>query len=535
MRKEEIYIKNLIRNFKLRKGTKIPLVKRDPYHLVLKHQVLRMKNLSKCDSTIDDLFTNGHLDKSFDKNEQIKSIINSIKPINESNIQCNSHKMRSKSFVTGIRLPKLKLKSRNVDEQSININSISARDDQRCLKNNNNNNSESNTNKKYLSKSEKKRLLKLNSGVIINCFYARSRLGENTETIQNLSALVGVNNKKNNNSHNSNSHNSNNNSHNSNNNNNNKSSKNKIKLKQPFPFLPEIFPLNKTKINKPLNKDAFITKMDFTSKTFGKISLFGILHGIGENGSIISRSVRNFIINYFEHSDIETSLNKDNFYTILANVFLNANSFLKNTLSEHYDTTTSGTTCQLLFFPNDLTHNVYCVNAGNSKTVLYSYSENVPLSYEHYPSRPCESEYILKHGNNVNIVTRSVNAMEGSQREQSLIVKTNKCLIEGFPLSRVLGCFMWEHAGVTADPEVIEANLNKENAKVIVMGTNGLWKYLTKDIVGQIAMRYYEEGNAFAASKDLEETARMKWRKYSKEVDDITVIVIYCKWEKYKA
>jgi serine/threonine protein phosphatase PrpC len=275
--------------------------------------------------------------------------------------------------------------------------------------------------------------------------------------------------------------------------------------------------------------------MDFTSKTFGKISLFGILHGIGENGSIISRSVRNFIINYFEHSDIETSLNKDNFYTILANVFLNANSFLKNILSEHYDTTTSGTTCQLLFFPNDLTHNVYCVNAGNSKTVLYSYSENVPLSYEHYPSRPCESEYILKHGNNVNIVTRSVNAMEGSQREQSLIVKTNNCLIEGFPLSRVLGCFMWEHAGVTADPEVIEANLNKENAKVIVMGTNGLWKYLTKDIVGQIAMRYYEEGNAFAASKDLEETARMKWRKYSKEVDDITVIVIYCKWEKYKA
>ena len=531
MKKEEIYIKHLIRNFKLRKGTKIPLVKRDPYHLALKHQVLRMKNLSKCDSTIDDLFANGHLDKSFGKNEQIKSIINSIKPNKDEDILCNnSQKFRSKSFVTGIRLPKLKLKSRNVNEQTININSISARDNHQLfsLKNNNINNSESNTNRKYLSKSEKKRLLKLNSGVIINCFYARSRLGENTETIQNLSALVGVANKKNKENINNNNNNSNNIS----------SSKKQNKAKQPFPFLPEIpsqASLSKNKFNKPLNKDAFITKMDFNSKTFGKISLFGILHGIGDNGSVISRAVRNFIINYFEHSDIETSMNKDNFYTILANVFLNANAFLKNTFSEHYDVNNSGTTCQLLFFPNDLTHNVYCVNAGNSKTVLYSYSENVPLSYEHYPSRPCESEYILQHGQNVNIITRSVSAIEGSQREQSLIVKMNNCLSEGFPLSRVLGCFTWENAGVTANPEVIEANLNKENAKVIVMGTNGLWKYLTKEMVGEIAMRYYDEGNAFAASKDLEETARNKWRKYSKEIDDITVIVIYCKFEKYKA
>ena len=32
--------------------------------------------------------------------------------------------------------------------------------------------------------------------------------------------------------------------------------------------------------NKPLNRDAYITKFDFISKTFGKVSLFGTLHGI---------------------------------------------------------------------------------------------------------------------------------------------------------------------------------------------------------------------------------------------------------------
>ena len=70
---------------------------------------------------------------------------------------------------------------------------------------------------------------------------------------------------------------------------------------------------------------------------------------------------------------------------------------------------------------------------------------------------------------------------------------------------------------------------------MIVMGTEAFWKYLTKDTVGEIVIRHYNGGNVFAASKELEEAARLKWRKYNKEIDDITVIVIFLKREKFQS
>ena len=76
--------------------------------------------------------------------------------------------------------------------------------------------------------------------------------------------------------------------------------------------------------------------------------------------------------------------------------------------------------------------------------------------------------------------------------------------------------------------------MNKEDAKFIVIGTDGLWKYLSSEQAGQIVMRYYDEGNTFGACRELEETSRMRWRKYGKEIDDITAIVIFLHWENYK-
>ena len=67
-----------------------------------------------------------------------------------------------------------------------------------------------------------------------------------------------------------------------------------------------------------------------------------------------------------------------------------------------------------------------------------------------------------------------------------------------------------------------------------MIGSDGLWKYLTIDKVGEIVMRYYNENNIFGACKELEETARLKWRKLSKEVDDISLIVIFLQYEKLK-
>ena len=411
----------------------------------------------------------------------------------------SKHLIKSHSFITSVDLPKLKTQSRNKSNKLLQLQSLNTNDNHQASKSTSNHN-ESKSNNQSLFQSKKKRVFKLLSIIVIKSFYVRSKASENFNNVNGL--YVDAVNKRNNNN-------------------------NIVPIQdQKTNIIPPLLLNELTSFpgscknqlsNKPLNKDAYITKFDFISKTFGKVSLFGVLHGIGENGGIVSKAVRNFIVNYFEKKSIETTINKDNYYTILANVFLNANEYLLKNLSEKYDLNNSGTTCQLLFFPNDGTQNIYCSNAGNSKTMLYSYTDSVPLSYEHYPSRACEKDYVLKEGKGVDIVNKNVSINEGGlNKEQSLIVKVNKDSKAGFHLSRVLGCFEWKDAGVTPNPEVIECNLNKEGAKVIVMGTYAFWKYLTKDTVGEIVIRHYNGGNVFAASKELEETARLKWRKYNK-------------------
>ena len=503
------YIQYLIKNIKLRQGTKIPLVQRDPFQLVLKTPKVK-KQEEYIPNLFEFFFSEKKINKSIEKNEQILSIVNTLKTNPQP--EPNKHLIKSHSFITSVDLPKLKTQSRNKSNKLLNLQSLNINDNHQSSKSISNSN-ESKSNNQLLFKSEKKKTFKLSSIIVIKSFYVRSKASENFNNVNGLH--VNAINKKHN----------------------NKDQNTNIISSLLFNDL-VLSPIScrGKSSNKPLNKDAYITKVDFISKTFGKVSLFGILHGIGENGSIVSKAVRNFIVNYFEKQDIETTINKDNYYTILANVFLNANEYLLKNISDKYDLDNSGTTCQLLFFPNDGTQNIYCTNAGNSKTMLYSYTESVPLSYEHYPSRTCEKDHILKEGKDVNIVSKNVSVNEGGiNKEQSLIMKVNKDSKGGFHLSRVLGCFYWKDAGVTADPEVIECNLNREGAKVIVMGTDAFWKYLTKDTVGEIVIRHYNGGNVFAASKELEETARLKWRKYNKEIDDITVIVAFLKREKYQS
>ena len=501
------YIQYLIRNIKLRHGTKVPLVQRDPYQLVLKTPKIK-KQEEYIPNVFESFFSEKQFNKSIEKNEQILSIINSLKSTNQQPKEHNKHLIKSHSFITCADLPKINSPSRNKSTKLLNVQSLNINDNHKSPKSSLNHND---SNNQLLFQPEKKKSHKVLSIIVIKSFYVRSKASENFNIVNGLN--VNAVTKKNNNQD------------------------QKTNLISSLLFtelaLSPISCRNKSS-NKPLNKDAYITKFDFISKTFGKVSLFGILHGIGVNGSIVSKTVRNFIVNYFEKQEIETTIKKDNYYTILANVFINANEYLIKNLGEKYDLDHSGTTCQLLFFPNDGTQNIYCTNAGNSKTILYSYTDSVPLSYEHYPSRACERDHILKEGKDVNIITKNIND-GGINKEQSLIMKVNKDSKGGFNLSRVLGCFYWKDAGVKADPEVIECNLNREGAKVIVMGTEAFWKYLTKDTVGEIVIRHYNGGNVFAASKELEEAARLKWRKYNKEIDDITVIVIFLKREKFQS
>ena len=464
------------RNFLKRINTNRPIVKRDYNNFIFQKGLQKQKPVNHSFS-IEEILNNDK--NNFINNEEIKKII----------YNCKKHFQRNHSicFPEKSNLPKIDINN------SFNVRKKTEYIKEKRMKLTNRLNS--NTSKKVirnqsqsaiLSKSQKKRLLKLNSGIQIKGFYCRTRPGESNFS---LSALT----KRMDNNHNLNNH--------------------QISLKK----------------NKKNNLSTYIAKFECKSKVLGNISLFGILKGNGENGYQISRLVKNHLISYFEKSpDIQASINKDNYYTILSNAYLETQQYIKDSISKKMDCNFSGTTCLLLIFPNNSTHKVYCANSGNSKCVLYSLTSNIPLSYQHYPIIFSEKERILKNG---GFYFNDI----GNSSTSNLIFKKEGIDINGFNISRILGNFFWNDIGVIPDPEIIECNLNKEDTKFIILGSDSLWKYLTNELVGEIVLKYYEENNLFGACKELEETARLKWRKYGKEIDDMTIIVIFFHWKKFKS
>lgn len=499
MNRKDFFYKHLI-NLRNRKGTNVPLVSRDPYNYIFQEQT-QIKNKENNSFTIEEILQNDISAHHFINNEAIKNIITKCK-------RKLSHN-RSMSCSQIVKLPHLELKSKkSFTDGSSESNEISKLPEVIERKSKNVSVSPSRNITKtpikqrlrpnqsqscMITKSEQKRLFKLNSGVKIKSFYCRTRAGESNLTLNSLTKALTKKNQQNDGIANTN--------------------KTKITV---------------NKISNLNNKDCYLAKQDITSKILGKISLFGVFNGNGEYGTQISKAIKNYLLDYFENStNIQTCLKKDNYYTILTNAFISAQNYIKSTLSQKYDCNFSGTTSLLLFCPDDSSHKIYCANSGNSKCVVYSFTSNIPLSYEHYPSVPSERARLIQNSASIPIDTEEINTTT-----KRLPWKESE--LGFFPLSRVLGNFFWEGTGITAEPEIIECNLNKEDAKFIVIGTDGLWKYLSSEQAGQIVMRYYDEGNTFGACRELEETSRMRWRKYGKEIDDITAIVIFLHWENYK-
>ena len=527
MERSDYYFRHIVFQ-KARSGTRIPLINRDPHNLPIKHKSVD-ENTKRNHSLIKGVDYQELKERNFNNNKQIKLMLRSLRRFpktistnfvlqnNNTNkmltpLTSRKHRTDSLGLVNNLRKvasSQTLLPSNDGNNRSI-TNDIKSNKPLHLtpIKRLQRNQSQSlQVSGSIISKSESKRKLKLLSGVRIKNIFYRTRTGETAESIKNM-LLAASQGKKN--------------------------QKNKKKQNELSPLI-----TNPT-LHAPKQKrndDALITKWDFTSRTFGKVSLFGVLNGIGINGYYVSRLVRNYFIDYFEKHNVETSMNKDNFYTILSEAFANANAFLK---SSKYDCDFSGTTGLLLFFPEGHDDTIYCANAGHSKAVAYSHTQAYPLSYEHYPSLISEKERIQKKGGSVNgeVITMSSSTLNKIYQKLNAknidITKYREEFTNGFKIARTMGCFYWEEAGVIAEPQVVECNLKREDTKAIVIGTDGLWKYLQIEQVGEIAMRYYEENNIFGACKELEETARLKWRKYSKEVDDISVIVLYLQWEKMK-
>lgn len=96
----------------------------------------------------------------------------------------------------------------------------------------------------------------------------------------------------------------------------------------------------------------------------------------------------------------------------------------------------------------------------------------------------------------------------------------------GIAMSRSIGDTEGSGAGIISVPDISE-RLLKNQDKIIVAASDGIWEVLSNEQVLKIAKEFYERGEAEEAAKELVKVATKEWRKISTRTDDITALVIF--------
>ena len=274
------------------------------------------------------------------------------------------------------------------------------------------------------------------------------------------------------------------------------------------------------------------------------------MDGHGSEGHLVSDFVKNQIKEYFNNKKIYATNNKNkefsfnkfgmsfeiydklkhNNYELIKNFYENTNKKLSDT---EFDINFSGTTCIMVF---KIGKKIICSNVGDSRAILVERKlifeektnsilnkyEIIELSHDHKPNNKGEKERIEKCGGEV---AQEFLNEEDEKSDLPFRVWKEGCNYPGLAISRSLGDKIAEKIGVISEPEFIEAEINK-NSKYIIMGSDGVFEYLTNNDILEISNKYLNNDNLQKACKIIVEKAATLFRQKENRVDDITINII---------
>ena len=171
----------------------------------------------------------------------------------------------------------------------------------------------------------------------------------------------------------------------------------------------------------------------------------------------------------------------------------------------------SGTTlCSGILVGNKL----YISNIGDSKVIMGVFNnkgntwKSKQLSISHDPSSINESKRIIQNNGRIDRLKNEFGDEYGELRVFEKDVDSTK---PGLSMTRSIGDDAAQKLGIIYEPEIFTYELGNEH-RIIVVGTDGLWKYMTNEEVIKIAGKFYDEGGkAEDTAKYLVDTAKSKW------------------------
>ena len=223
-----------------------------------------------------------------------------------------------------------------------------------------------------------------------------------------------------------------------------------------------------------------------------------------------------FILTYFFNKfsiDFSTIPLLSNNQQKLNHIILESIDYSQNALSSKYDIdiSLSGTTlCSALILGNIL----YLINIGDSRAILGTYNSRInkwkttQLTVDHKPNNPNENRRIIFYNGRIE---RHKNEFGDEVGPYRVYGKDSDSNSQGLTMSRSIGDLESKKYGVIYDPEIFKYEL-KENDKVIVIASDGLWDQLKNEEVMEIIGECLNKDlKAKEASEILVEKARKKF------------------------
>ena len=282
-----------------------------------------------------------------------------------------------------------------------------------------------------------------------------------------------------------------------------------------------------------INQDSYLIKENIFKENY---NIYGVFDGHGENGHFVSKYVSEYMNDYFTDklNYLINEEDKQNLFTEnITDIFLkNHEQIIKSASTKidkdisnslNCDISQSGSTSVMLFVINDT---LICSNIGDSQCFIFNCSSEdlwtfEPLSNPHLASDENEQKRILENGGEVHPYYEQDGVYEGPDR----IYAKNK-IYPGLVMSRTFGDLLAKKIGVISEPEIITKKIDN-NAKYIVLGSDGLWDALKPYDIIRIVRPFFNKGDIDGACQTLMKKAKQKWDKDIEERDDITIIVIF--------
>ena len=140
----------------------------------------------------------------------------------------------------------------------------------------------------------------------------------------------------------------------------------------------------------------------------------------------------------------------------------------------------------------------------------------IPITIDHKPELPVEKERILSTGGRVFAV-EYLDGVKGPER-----VWLSDMNVPGLAMSRSLCDHVAHTVGVSSTPEFFERTLDPATDCMLVMGTDGLWEFISDQEAISIVLK---AGEPSAAVNELIKEATARWLLNESVVDDTTVCV----------